>query len=167
MSTSPQLTYHREIRLNKADYSPLSRFGIPSDATPASSKVDSSPESESGSAERISVVCDGTDAPSLCGTVAARRLRPGLRRGRITSPSTSWQTAAMAVWLVGRQCCVSRSAMIPDICCICRSRRWPGVSLPLREQFPDWAAASAQALPIPQSFLLRCGLLWPRCKIHS
>lgn len=107
MSTSPQLTHHREIRLNKADSCPLSRFGISSGATPAIAKVDSSPESKAARLNEFLSFAMG----QMRRQFAARRFRPGLRRGRITSPSTSWQMAAMAVWLLGRQCCVSRSGM--------------------------------------------------------
>lgn len=42
---------------------------------------------------------------------AGGRFRTDRLRGRTVSPSTRWQNTAMAVLLIGRQCCVSRSAM--------------------------------------------------------
>ena len=52
-----------------------------------------------------------TTVSTIGDEVDAVRLRPGRRRGRTISPSTSWQNAATAVLLMGRQCCVSSSAI--------------------------------------------------------
>jgi len=56
---------------------------------------------------------------SETGTVG--RFRPGRLRGRTVSPSTWWQNTAMAVFLVGRQCCVSKSAMERYDARLCRN----------------------------------------------
>ena len=52
-----------------------------------------------------------TAGPLLGDEVDALCLRPGRLRGRTISPRTSWQNTATAVLLMGRQCCVSSSAI--------------------------------------------------------